>query len=135
MIELAGTWLVPGRFEGSVLRLDEPLSFWGGVDPGSGEIIDRAHPQNGERFGGRVVVMPGSRGSSGTPGVLGEALRLGTGPSALVITKPDINLVAGSLAATTLYDARCPVLLVADEWFERLETGDLVTAETTVESV
>jgi predicted aconitase len=37
--------LVPGAASGPILRLDEPLSFWGGLDSATGTIIDRLHPQ------------------------------------------------------------------------------------------
>ena len=33
-------FLVAGEARGEVLKLDEPLSFWGGVDPETGEITD-----------------------------------------------------------------------------------------------
>ena len=39
--------LVPGAASGPILRLDEPLSFWGGLDSATGTIIDRLHPQRG----------------------------------------------------------------------------------------
>lgn len=128
MKQLDGTWLVAAPLEGEVLRLDEPISFWGGFDASTGEIIDRAHPQFGACMTGKVVAMPGSRGSSGTPGVLGESLRARTGPAALVITDADINLVAGALTAETLYSTTCPVLLVSVEDFESLDDGDIVQA-------
>lgn len=118
------TWLVPGPIDGTILRLDEPLSFWGGVDAAEGKIVDQAHPQHGTRFEGRVVVMPGTRGSSGTPGVLGETLRLGVGPSAIIVPAPDINLVAGSLAAAALYGTTCPVLVLPDSDYSALRDGD-----------
>ncbi len=127
------TWLVSGPIAGTILRLDEPLSFWGGVDAAEGRIIDQAHPQYGTQFDGRVVVMPGTRGSSGTPGVLGETLRLGVGPSAIIVSTPDINLVAGSLTAAALYDTTCPVLLVGQSEFAALHDGDhiAISPETT----
>lgn len=75
---------------------------------------------------GAVVAMPGSRGSSGTPGVLGEALRAGAGPAALIVTKADINLVAGAMVAESLYGVDCPVLLVDGETFASLTTGTRV---------
>ena len=128
MTEIAGTWLVEGEIDGTVLKLDEPLSFWGGFDAIAGQVIDQAHPQAGAVVTGRVVAIPGSRGSSGTPGVLGEALRRGTGPAGLIITKPDINIVAGSLTATTLYGTLCPVLLVDEATFAGLADGEGVTA-------
>ena len=39
--------LVSGRGHGKALILDEPLSFWGGVDPATGAVIDVHHPQAG----------------------------------------------------------------------------------------
>lgn len=72
--------------------------------------------------------MPGSKGSSGTPGVLGESIRRGTGPAAMLITQADINLVAGALVATALYDQPCPILLVDLDVVESLVDGEAVTA-------
>lgn len=118
-----GVWLVPGVLEGELLCLDEPLSFWGGFDAPSGTIIDRSHPQCGTALTGKIVAMPGSRGSSGTPGVLGESLRLGTGPSGIIVTRGDVNLVAGALTAQTLYGSTCPILLVSEDDFAGLHEG------------
>jgi predicted aconitase with swiveling domain len=53
--------MVAGEASGEVLRLDEPLSFWGGLDPTTGRIIDRRHPQVGESVADRVLVMPSGR--------------------------------------------------------------------------
>ena len=128
MSELSGTWLVEGAIQGEVLRLDEPLSFWGGFDAVAGEIIDRSHPQYGVSLAGKVVAMPGSRGSSGTPGVLGESLRRGTGPAALVLTSADVNIVVGAITAEALYESTCPVMLVDQDQFDSLTTGMAVTA-------
>ena len=118
--KVPGTWLVDGAVHGEVVRLDEALSFWGGFDAATGRIIDQSHPQHGTSLAGKVVAMPGSRGSSGTPGVLGDAIRRGTGPAAMIITKADINLVAGALTAQALYDRTCPILLVDAETFAEL---------------
>lgn len=118
--KVPGTWLVDGAVHGEVVRLDEALSFWGGFDAATGRIIDQSHPQHGTSLAGKVVAMPGSRGSSGTPGVLGEAIRRGTGPAAMIITKADINLVAGALTAQALYDTTCPILLVDADTFAEL---------------
>lgn len=126
--QLSGKWLIDGPISGTVLRLDAPLSFWGGFDAGTGRIIDRSHPQHGACLTDMVVAMPGSKGSSGTPGVLGDSIRRGTGPRALVITKADINLVAGALTADALYGTTCPILLVTDTQFEQIADGTTVTA-------
>jgi predicted aconitase with swiveling domain len=91
--------------------LERPLSFWGGYDPATGLIIDRAHPQHGESLAGKVVFMPHGRGSGSSSAVLAEALRLGTGPAGIVLAEPDQILVTGALVARLLYDISCPVVL------------------------
>src|SRR5258707_11050797 len=71
--------LVSGAASGPVLRLDEPLSFWGGLDSATGTIIDRLHPQCGASVAGRVLMMSGGRGSGSGSATPAEALRLGEG--------------------------------------------------------
>lgn len=104
--------LVAGEARGPVLLLDQPLSFWGGLEPDNGRIIDRRHPQHGEAVTGTVLVMPGGRGSSSSSTVLAEAIRLGTAPAAIVLTVPDDIIVLGCIVAQELYGIVVPVLLL-----------------------
>ena len=72
VLSIEGRSLVAGRGQGSLLHADLGLSFWGGVDPFSGEVIDRHHPLSGQSLAGRVLAIPSGRGSctgsSGSPG-------------------------------------------------------------------
>ena len=104
--------LVPGDAAGPLLVLDDPLSFWGGVDPDTGLIIDGHHPDRGRSVAGTVLVMPSGRGSSSSSSVLAEALRLGTGPAALVLFDRDVILALGSMVAEELYGRGCPVVMI-----------------------
>ena len=122
-MQLQGKVLNEGEVHAELLVLDEPLSFWGGFDSATGLIIDKQHPQEGTQLTGKLVVMPGTRGSSGTPGVLGESLRLGTGPAGLILNKADINVVAGAIVVAALYDLHCPVALLEAEAFGCLVDG------------
>ncbi len=106
--------LAPGEAEGAPLKLDEPLSFWGGLDPATGLIIDRWHAQAGASVAGRVLLMPGGRGSSSGSAALAEAIRLGNGPAAILLTRRDGIVIVGALVAAELYGASCPVALVED---------------------
>lgn len=120
MAEYKGRVLNKGQVSGDVLLLDEPLSFWGGYDPETGVILDKQHPQVGLVMTGKIVVMPGTRGSSGTPGVLGESLRLGTGPLGLILNKGDINVTAAAMIVSTLYNIDCPVIELDADAFAQL---------------
>jgi len=92
------------------LILTEPLSFWGGLDPATGRIVDVHHPQHGESLAGRVVVMPHGRGSSSSPSVLAEALRLGNGPAAIKLSRDDPLVWLGAYVAELLYGVKCSVV-------------------------
>jgi len=95
--------LNPGRCRAPALVLDEPLSFWGGFDPVRGVIVDQHHPQRGACLAGTVLVMPGSRGSAGTPAAIAEAIRRGVGPVAVVLGSADVNIAIGAMVADRLY--------------------------------
>lgn len=95
------------------LVLSESLSFWGGLDPVTGAIIDVHHPQHGATVTGKVLVMPHGRGSSSSPSVLAEALRLGTGPRAIVLEQEDPMVWLGAYVAELLYGVTCPVTVGA----------------------
>jgi uncharacterized protein len=98
-----GRTLVPGEAHGPALVLTEPLSFWGGLDPATGVIVDVHHPQRGAVVTGMVLVMPGGRGSSSSSSVLAEAIRAGTAPAAIVLAEPDPIIALGAIVARELY--------------------------------
>ncbi|HEX6262063.1 MAG TPA: DUF126 domain-containing protein [Actinomycetota bacterium] len=121
-----GRALAAGMAEGVLIVLREPLSFWGGMDPETGEVIDAHHPQRGEILTGRVVAMPSGRGSSSASSVLAEAIRIGKAPVALVLMEPDPIVALGSVVASELYGSACPVVVLDEAAYERLRTGDSV---------
>jgi len=115
--------LNPGTAHGRILKLSEPLSFWGGFNPVDGRIIDRSHPQAGQSITGTMLALPGSRGSAGTPGGVADALRRKVGPGAIVLLAPDVNITTGAQVADRLYETETPVVTLAKEDFALLETG------------
>jgi predicted aconitase with swiveling domain len=110
-MELArGRILVAGAAEGRVLRLAEPLSFWGGVDPVTGVLIDPRGPSPGAAIAGRVLVLAATRGSSSSSAILLELLRAGRAPAALVLAEVDAILIIGVLVAREMGWPTIPVL-------------------------
>ena len=119
--------LVAGTAAGEVLRLDEPLSFWGGVDPVSGRITDLRHPQVGQSVAGRILIMPFGRGSSGGSSVIAEGIRAGTAPSAILLLEPDEIVTLGAIVADELYRESIPVVVLTEDRHSLLRTGQQVT--------
>ncbi|MBL6754052.1 MAG: DUF126 domain-containing protein [Proteobacteria bacterium] len=91
--------LVAGKAQGALLVLSDGLSFWGGLDPASGEIVDNQHPQRGQNVRGKVILLPSPKGSTAAPGAMLECLRAGNGPAAIVLVRPDVTPIAAVLAA------------------------------------
>ncbi|PTM42427.1 DUF126 domain-containing protein [Bosea sp. 124] len=92
--------LIPGpAASGRCLALTAPISFWGGVDPRSGTIIDARHPQRGESIAGTVLALPGTIGSSSASAVLLELVHAGKAPAALLMDAPDAILLLGLVVA------------------------------------
>ena len=118
--------MVAGSAEGVALVAEDPLSFWGGLDAATGEVIDRRHGLSGQIVTGRVLVMPYSRGSSTTSTVLLEAIRAGTAPAAIVASCADPMLALGSIVAGELYHRRVPVVALEEADYNRLRTWDRV---------
>ena len=119
--------LLGGTARGVALVLAEPLSMWGGLDPETGEIIDRRHPQRGSIITDTVLVLPWGRGSSSASSVLAEAIRLGTAPCAIVMREPDDIILLGALVAEEMYGTTCPIVVVEPDVYESITTGDQIT--------
>lgn len=112
--------LVEGSARGPVLALSEGLSFWGGVDPSSGRIIDTHHPQCGADLAGAIVLMPTSRGSCSGSGVVLELALAGRAPAALVFREKEDVATLGALVACEMFACRLPVLRLSAESYRAL---------------
>jgi len=131
-----GIAVAAGNATGPVVVLGEPLSFWGGVDPATGVVIDVHHPAHGVCLAGAVVLMPTSRGSCSGSGVLLELALSGRNPAALVFAGPEDTLTLGAIVAAEMFGRRIPVIRLPSEAFaamasakEAVITPDAVSAD------
>jgi predicted aconitase/predicted aconitase with swiveling domain len=119
------TLFVKNVAKGEVLTCQEGLSFWGGVDPDTGIIIDVHHPDHGASLAGRIVLMPTSRGSCSGSGVLLQLARNGAAPAALVFRDAEDILTLGAMIAGQLFDRPVAVLRLAPEVYDALSKADV----------
>ena len=126
MKSLVGHVVVAGSGRGSALVTDEPLSLWGGLDPNTGQVIDRHHPLCGECLTGRVLVLPHGRGSCSASGVLLEAIRNGTAPAAILTTRVDPIIGLGAILGDELYDRPVPVLVIDRDALPAIRSGHTI---------
>jgi uncharacterized protein len=123
-VTLQGRIIIPGEARGRALVSHEPLSFWGGYDWKTGEIIDRRHDLSGSIAKGKILAIPFTRGSSTTTAVLLEAIRARTAPAAIITTDVDFFFALASVVADELYTSPLPLIALAREDFMQLNTDD-----------
>ncbi|MFJ1309639.1 aconitase X [Agrobacterium sp. P15N1-A] len=111
--------ILAGSAEGPAISTTEALSFWGGVDPATGRVIDVHHPLHGTCLTGGVLFMPTSRGSCTGSGVLLDLILTGRAPSALVFCEAEDVLTLGALIAAEMFGKPLPVLRLDAENFAR----------------
>jgi len=117
---LKGKVIVSGEAQGEVLTLSEPLSLWGGLNPDTGEIIDRHHPNSGDNVTGKILVMPAGRGSSSASSILLEAVRQHTAPAGIILLETDGILALGAVVAREIYEVNLPVIVLNSTDYEKL---------------
>ena len=125
MVVTAARVLYPGEATGPLLRLSAPLSFWGGIDPETGRVIDVRHPQRGRTVGGTILALPQPVGSSSSASIMLETIRSGCAPAGLILGRADAILVVGCLAAREIDLLPPPVLVLDEDDISRLPEGRL----------
>jgi predicted aconitase with swiveling domain len=121
--------LLPGEATGELLRLDRDISFWGGVDPQSGRILDPRHPQYGISVSGRILAMERVIGSSSGSSVMMELLAIGKAPAGVILTEVDAILTLGVVVGREMGYGSIPVFLVSTNTLNSLPSTLSMTAD------
>lgn len=121
---LIGRAIVPGSAEGAALVSKEPLSFWGGVCPRTGEVIDRRHELSGANVTGKIFLLPAGRGSSTSSATLMQSIKAGVAPAAIISLSVDPILALGSIVSDELYGRSVPIVILAQEDFSSIKQDD-----------
>ena len=96
-MKLKGRAIFEGKAEGQALVSSSPMSFYGGVNPDTGEIVERGSELVGQSVKGRVLVFPHGKGSTVGSYVLYRLAKNGVAPSAIVNAKCETIVAVGAI--------------------------------------
>ncbi|MGR9459396.1 aconitase X (plasmid) [Rhizobium leguminosarum] len=113
--------LIDGSAVGQIMYSDVALSFWGGVDPNTGVVIDEHHPLLGQAMSGCILAIPRGRGSCTGSGVLVELVLNGNGPAAILVCEEEEILTLGSIVADVVFQKPLPIFKIAPSVFKALQ--------------
>lgn len=100
--EFQGRRIYPGQAAGEALVTGMGMSFFGGVDPETGIVVERGHELEGQCIAGKVLVFPSGKGSTVGSYTLYRLQRNRLAPAAIV------NAVCETITAVGCIIAEIP---------------------------
>ncbi len=123
-MKLRGKVVQEGKAEGAALVSKEPISFLGGVEPETGEIVEAGHPQKGKSVKDQILIFPHGKGSTVGSYVIYQLQLNGTAPRAI------INRVAEPIVAVGAIISNIPMVHRLDkDPLEIIDNEDVVTVD------
>ena len=83
-MELKGRIIYRGIAEGEALTTSQPISFYGGVDPETSEILEKGHELQGKLIKGKILVFPTGKGSTVGSYTLYRLKKGGVAPAGII---------------------------------------------------
>lgn len=123
-IVLKGEKIVGGKAQGEAIVSREEISFYGGVDPKTGNVIEKGHELEGVNLSGRVLIYPTGKGSTGGSYRIYELAYRKKAPVAFVMVQREpvatVGCIMGNIPAVDGLDQN-PT--------EVISTGDFVEVD------
>lgn len=116
MEQLKGRIIYKGNAEGEALVTSQPISFYGGVDPATGIVIEKGHELQGQSVKGRILVFPTGKGSTVGSYTLYRMKKNGTAPAGIVNRECETVVAVGAIIS------EIPCVDKID--LSRIKTGD-----------
>ena len=96
-MKLIGRKIYKGIVEGQALVTKDGISFYGGVDPDTGEVVEVGHELEGQTVSGKVLVFPSGKGSTVGSYTMYRMMKNNTAPAAIVNSEIDTIIAVGCI--------------------------------------
>lgn len=114
-MKLQGRKIYQGRAEGPALVSTMGISFFGGVDPDTGIVVEKGHQLEGQSISRRVLVFPTGKGSTVGSYTLYRLKLAGLAPAAIINAECETITAVGCIIAEIPCVDQIPI--------DRLRTG------------
>ncbi len=127
MEQLKGRLISKGKAEGEALVTSQPISFYGGVDPNTGVVIEKGHELQGQSVKGKILVFPTGKGSTVGSYTLYRMKKNGTAPAGMINKECETVVAVGAIIS------EIPCIDKVD--ISKIKTGDKVHIENDTVSI
>ena len=97
MEQLEGRIIYKGKAEGQALVTTQPISFYGGVDPNTGIVLEKGHELQGQSVKGKILVFPQGKGSTVGSYTLYRMKKNGTAPVGMINKECETIIAVGAI--------------------------------------
>jgi predicted aconitase with swiveling domain len=96
-MELKGRIIYKGIGQGEAITTSQPISFYGGVDPNTGAVVEKGHELQGQSVKGKILVFPTGKGSTVGSYTLYRMKKNGTAPAGIVNKECETVVAVGAI--------------------------------------
>ena len=121
MEQLKGRIIYKGKAEAEALVTTMPISFYGGVDPNTGVVLEKGHELQGQSIAGKVLVFPQGKGSTVGSYTLYRMKKNGTAPAAMINRDTETFVAVGAIISEIPFVDKVDV--------SKFKTGNKVSVE------
>ena len=120
-MELKGRIVSKGTAQEEALATSQPISFYGGVDPNTGEVIEKGHELQGKSVKGKILVFPTGKGSTVGSYTLYRLKKNSAAPAGIINQECETVVAVGAIIS------EIPCVDKID--ISKIKTGDLIRIE------
>ena len=121
MEQLKGRIIYNGKAEGEALVTLMPISFYGGVDPNTGIILEKGHELQGQSVKGKILVFPQGKGSTVGSYTLYRMKKNGTAPAGIINKECETIVAVGAIISEIICVDKIDV--------PKIKTGNKISIE------
>lgn len=132
-MRLHGRTIYRGTVQGETVVTTQPISFFGGIDPETGIVIERGHPLEGQCISGKVLVFPTGKGSTVGSYTLYRLKHNGHAPLAILNAECETIIAVGCIIAEIPCVDKLPIQEIRSGSLVQID-DDTVSSEETEES-
>jgi predicted aconitase with swiveling domain len=96
---LTGRKIYTGKASGEALVTIQGISFFGGVDPETGLVVEKGHSLEGQSVSGKILVFPTGKGSTVGSYTLYRLKKVNKAPAAIINRECETITAVGCIIA------------------------------------
>jgi predicted aconitase with swiveling domain len=121
MEQLKGRIIYKGKATGEALVTSMPISFYGGVDPNTGIVLEKGHELEGKSIKDKILVFPQGKGSTVGSYTLYRMKKNGTAPIGMINKETETIVAVGAIISEIPFIDKIDIT--------KIKTGNKITLE------